>query len=69
MIKFTIAVNHHEYAKGLYDTYEEAVKVAARSARDENAPEWDGLDDEEVYDYQDGYYHVMEIEVDENEVN
>ena len=64
---YTITVNNDEYARGLYNTRDEALAEAVKMARDENAPEWDGLDDEEVYDCQDGYYHVMEIEVDENE--
>lgn len=63
---YTITVNNDEYARGLYNTRDEALAEAVKMA-DENAPEWDGLDDEEVYDYRDGYYHVMEIEVDENE--
>lgn len=68
-MKYTITVNHYEYAKGLYDSYDEALKVAAKMARDDNPGEWEGLDDEDVYEYQDGYYHVMEIEVNKNESN
>lgn len=63
---YTIAVNHHEYAKGIYYSYEQALGVAATMARDDNPGEWEELDDDEVYDYQDGYYHVMEIELPAN---
>lgn len=67
---YTIAVNHHEYAKGIYYSYEQALGVAATMARDDNPGEWEWeeLDDDEVYDYQDGYYHVMEIELPANEI-
>lgn len=63
---YTITVNNDEYARGIYATREEAVKDAAQWAKDDNPEMWEGLDDEDVYEYQDGYYRVIEMDIPDN---
>lgn len=36
-------------------------------ARDDDPYEWEGMDDETVYDYQDGYHRVVELITEEKE--
>ena len=60
---YTITVNDNEYGRGLYNTRNEALAVAVKMAKDDNPGKWEGLDDEDVYEYQDEYYRVLEIEM------
>lgn len=63
-MKYTLLINHGEYAKGLYDTEQEViVDIVSRIKADEpEVPE--GMSDADVMDnFDDGYYRALEIKV------
>ena len=71
MKKYTISVNDYEYCTGLFETEKEAWDNAVELFKERyGTEEDDGLFDEDTYNDDliedvkfDGYYNVLEIEV------
>ena len=62
MSKWTVAVNHTEYCKGLFDTQEEAASLREKLIRADEPAITKEMNQEEVFEYDcDGYYQLLEI--------
>lgn len=62
-MKYTMLINHAEYAYGLFDTIEDAEKLIAIRIRQDEPDVSDDMSDEYVIENfdSDGYYRVLEI--------
>lgn len=62
-MKYTMLINHAEYADGLFDTREEVVReIAFRIRKDEPDVPEDMFDEDVMDEFDgDGYYRVLEI--------
>lgn len=62
-MKYTMSINHAEYANGLFDTREEVVREIAFRIRKDEPDVSDDMSDEYVIENfdSDGYYRVLEI--------
>lgn len=72
-MKYTVTINKHEHAEGVFDTYEEAEKYLVELLK---ADEWISTllqgneSDEEIIDLDnEGYYRIMQIVELEDEDN
>ena len=60
-MKYTVMINHAEYAVGIYNTREEAEQGMIKCILDDE-PHLKGKSDEDILDYDDeGYYRILEI--------
>ena len=62
-MKYTMLINHAEYANGLFDTREEVERLIAFRIRQDEPDVKDDMSDEYVIENfdSDGYYRVLEI--------
>lgn len=61
-MKYTITVNHNEFASGVYDSYEDAVSVIRQKMREDGYFEAPADEDFDIYDYDpEGYYRPTEL--------
>lgn len=62
-MKYTVTVNHTEYAEGLFDTLGEAQSYAANKIRQDIPDILEDVSDEDILDDYDadGYYRVVDI--------
>lgn len=64
-MKYTVMINHAEYAFGIYNTREEAEQGMIKCILDDE-PHLKGKSDEDILDYdEDGYYRILDIHIDE----
>ena len=64
-MKYTVMINHAEYAVGIYNTIEEAEQGMIKCILDDE-PHLKGKSDEDILDYDDeGYYRILDINVEE----
>ena len=64
-MKYTVMINHAEYAFGIYNTREEAEQRMIKCILDDE-PHLKGKSDEDILDYDDeGYYRILDIHVEE----
>lgn len=62
--KYTVTVNHGEYAIGIYDTEGDAEKYMAKRIKDDEPDVTDDMTTEEILEFDgDGYYRVLEIDI------
>ena len=63
-MKYTVMINHAEYAFGIYNTREEAEQGMIKCILDDE-PHLKGKSDEDILDYDEGYYRILDIHVEE----
>lgn len=57
---YVIVCFESDEVTGFFNSYEEAFSKVIRDIR-EDCPEWEGLDDETVYSYQDGSVRIFKF--------